>query len=254
MSMVYLADKIARMKSDISNEEVKQDIVVLYGSSLPDTFGYASVFDEALYETTFTTGSAIEYKQCDGKKTITIPESFDSENVTMMGNLTKEAIAGTCDHWRKVGDNLIETRGFATITYKQGNDGQLMETSSIGLGFQEGIESCFLSDVMRYNYDDDYTTTDCIYQETLARYYMGREETKNALITGALTSDTTSFENVLAESETDLTSFLSMADELKKQEEARKAGDITPQQLDDYYVVNIVPFVNAISKEIGKTM
>lgn len=241
--MIDLALEKEKLNSKNPNLPVstQETLTIIYMSSFTDSFGedYLQALENTMLTTSYETGSETGYRSdvnLDGtySKTITIRNDFNGDNINHLADLTESAIASMCDHWSKEDNTIINNRGLATTTYDT-SSGEMVKTSSLGTGLQEGLESYLEFKTIRDNYSDSYQTTNCIYQETVARWLM-ENGFKDDMLLGAFTGNTTNLKSSLTSAEIDYDVLLEAVDKLKEAEQARRDGKITPSQVQEIFV------------------
>lgn len=250
--------KMLLEKNPQLSNEIAEAIVVIYFSNYLDSFGeeFLSTAENAMATTSFIEGGNETKFSCsltqDGalSNVVTIRNDYNDENINHVGELTSAGVSSMCSHYTKEGNTLIYNDGLATITYDISN-GIMEQTSSSGVGLQEGLESYLLECVMRDNRSNSYSTSKCIYQEILARWLMENGFREEMLI-GAFTGNTTLLEEALGKAGIDYNSLKNAADKLKAAEQARQDGKKTRNEVNEIFV-GISPLLNGLLKENRKS-
>ena len=239
------------------DDDVAEDIAIIYGSDLLASLGeeFLSPIENAMMTSSFQVGDNTSFSstaEFDGTYTnaITIRRDYDYENPNHVAELMESCISSLWTKWSKSENTLVNNIGLATITYDISN-GSMKKTSSNGTGIQEGLESYLLEYVMRENRNDNYSTTNCIYQEAVARWLMENGFREKVLV-GAFTGNTKPLEEALNNVEIDYRKLESTVDTLEEAEQARKNGEMTPQDVQNMYIAFIPALMRPISESMQK--
>ena len=174
---------LSQIKDDIISRnpelpETYAESVAIAAESIVQTLGeqYEETVQYSVASTRFASGNNTYYEfipNMDTRtctKTITIRPNYSDDNVEYVGDLVSSTIASICDHPRFEGEDIVTNNGVATITYAI-KDGALVETSSHGMGLQEGFKAHAVGKVMRENYNNSYTDVFLTPESAAKPYY-----------------------------------------------------------------------------------